>query len=55
MHSRGVNFGTASDDQGDVNIKENVVRKLAIALTTGLLLASLGAPNRIAVDFVKAG
>jgi hypothetical protein len=43
-HSSRINFGMASDDRGDVNIKENVVRKLAIALSTGLLVASLGAP-----------
>jgi hypothetical protein len=34
----------ASNDQGGIITKENFMRKLAIALSTGLLVASLSAP-----------
>jgi hypothetical protein len=44
QHSSRINFEMASDGWGHVSNKEKVVKKLAIALSTGLLFASLIAP-----------
>jgi hypothetical protein len=44
-HSSRINLKTASDAlAGIINQTENIVKKLALALSTGLLIASVAAP-----------
>jgi len=47
-HSCRIKFGTTNDVQGEnessISNQENVVKKLALALSTGLMVISLSAP-----------